>query len=257
MHARILVSAFVLAINAPSFAHDAWIETSVSQVRTKEMVPAQLMLGNHGNHHRDFKLAGKINLAQSTFSMRLPDGETVDLKPTAFDTGLGPKDGYWSVRFVPQANGLHVLTHASEAQHGTKRAIKSAKTFFNAVTSLDSPEPAKGFDQPVGDRLELVPVSDPTSASAHQPVAVRVLWDGKPLPEARVSFVPRGQVLAEDFDPKFERKTNESGVAEWSADEGNLVLVVCHHETDEAGNGYSMTEYCATMTLHVHELEPQ
>lgn len=45
-----------------STAHDTWVETNTSVVRTGDVVHVDLKLGNHGNEHRDFKLASKISL---------------------------------------------------------------------------------------------------------------------------------------------------------------------------------------------------
>ena len=40
-------------------AHDLWLQTNTTVVRTGDVVHIDCMLGNHGNDHRDFKLAGK------------------------------------------------------------------------------------------------------------------------------------------------------------------------------------------------------
>src|SRR6185436_2774462 len=45
---------------APAFAHDTWVQTNTNVVRTGDAVHVDLMLGNHGNDHRDFKLASKL-----------------------------------------------------------------------------------------------------------------------------------------------------------------------------------------------------
>lgn len=247
----------LLAAASNALAHDSWIETNTSAVRAGDVVHIDLMLGNHGNEHRDFKFAGKVNLEKSTLAIVPPAGAETDLKPQAIDLGLGPKDGYWTVRYPARERGIYTVIHSSSAQHGTSRSLKFAKTQFAAVDRLDSPEPNSGFDVAVGQPLEIVPLTDPAQAAAGRPIQVRVLYKSEPLPQARISFVPRGQVLAAGVDPQFERHTDSRGEAEWTPNEGNVVLVVVHHtEPSEKGDGYDKTVYSATLTTHVSNVSP-
>jgi hypothetical protein len=43
-------------------------------------------------------------------------------------------------------------------------------------------------------------------------IKMKLLYNGKPLPNTKVSFIPRGSVLTADFDKKFERLTDENGI---------------------------------------------
>src|SRR2546421_205751 len=52
-----------------AWAHDTWVQTNTNVVRAGDNVHIDLMLGNHGNDHRDFKLASKIDLAGTTFEV--------------------------------------------------------------------------------------------------------------------------------------------------------------------------------------------
>ena len=54
---------------------------------------------------------------------------------------------------------------------------------------------------------------------------------------------------------KFERRTDEKGIAEFTPTESNLVLVVIHHqEPKRSGEGYDSTYYSATLTVAVPEV---
>lgn len=244
---------------AVSQAHDTWVETNTAVVRAGELVHVDLKLGNHGNEHRDFKLASKITLDKCQLSIIDPEGQTVDLKPHLIDTGFTVKEGYWSGRYVTQAEGLHVVAHTTESLHGTTRGIKSGKTFFLASQKLDAVlETASGFDQPLGHPLELVPLVNPVTAMGPgQKLRVKLLYQGKPLPDARVSFVPRGVTLAEGFDKNYEQLTDAEGIAAYTPTEGNILLVVAHHPVaDQQGEGYDKTHYAATLTVSVPQLGP-
>jgi uncharacterized GH25 family protein len=246
-------------------AHDTWVQTNTNVVRGGDVVHVDLMLGNHGNEHRDFKLASKITLDPCTLAVVAPGGKSYDLKPNVVDTGYAPKEGYWSARFVPGDQGLHMVAHTLDTLHRTTRAIKSGKTFFVASQSLDrlqrkqaSDENQAWFAKPLGHPLEIVPTRHPVlGAGPGQPIAVQVLYQGKPLAGARVSFIPRGAVLAEGFDDQYERTTDDQGRAQYTPTEGNYVLVVVHHrEPEQRGEGYDQTAYSATLVVYVPQTCP-
>lgn len=252
---RRLIALLLMLVPSLSLAHDTWVQANVSRVRVGEVVHVDLMLGNHGNEHRDFKLASKITLAPCTLAVVDSQGQKHDLKSRVVDTGYAPKEGFWSARFVAKDAGLHTVVHTLDTLHGSTRAIKSAKTYFAA--GMDSDKTAS-FDKPQGLPFELVPLSNPAGFAAGQPIQLRLLYQGKPLPEARVSFIPRGQVLAEDFDKDFERMTDAQGVASFTPTEGNFVLVVAHHPAPEQnGEGYEKTHYSATLVANVPQLAPR
>ena len=253
---RFLFVATVMALAFPANAHDTWVEVNSTEVRLGQVVHVDLKLGNHGNNHRDFKLASKISLAPCTLAVVAPDGQSHDLKPKVVDTGFAPKEGYWTARFVPTSMGLHAAWHTLDTLHGTTRAIKSSKSYF----VVGDPAQHKGdtnFSKPLGGAIEMVPLTNPALTAAGQPIAVQVLFKGQPLKDAHVTFVPRGQHLAEGFDEKFERKTNDQGRAEFTPSEGNWILAVVHHMVeDEKGEKFDKTAYSATMTFNVAESLP-
>lgn len=238
-------------------AHDTWVEVNTPEVREGNLVHVDLKLGNHGNDHRDFKLAGLITLDHATLAVHAPGGQTTDLKPRLVGTASAEKQGYWSTRFVPSAPGLHLVAHELDTLHGKIRAIKSAKTYF--IVGHNSPLTASTktrHDQPLGYPLELVPLTNPvTESGPNKPIRVRVLFEQKPLANARVTFIPRGQELTKDFDEAFERATDANGHAEFTPTEGNLILVVVHHRApDQSGDGYESTAYSATLTVAVPQV---
>jgi uncharacterized GH25 family protein len=104
----------------------------------------------------------------------------------------------------------------------------------------------------------LVPETNPvTPMGPGTPIRVRLLYKGKPLAGARVSFIPRGETLSKDFDGRYERKTDARGRAEFTPTEGNYYLVVAHWlEPKEKGEGYQSTKYSATLTVLVPQVCP-
>lgn len=228
--------------------HDIWIQPSSSVVETGEWLRLNLMLGNHGNSHRDFKLASKVSATAKALQVYRPDGGVDDLTPTLADLGLDEKEGYWSARYVPAAAGLYMAASFFDQvmHYAPVRDVKSAKTFFRV-----GPTVAMGFERSLGHALEIIPSSNPILAAADT-LAVRVLYKGKPLPDTKVSFIPMGATLKEDDDPDHETKTDMSGSAKMKLAQGDVYLVVTHYKDREAkGEGYEGINYSATLCLVV------
>src|SRR5688572_6928496 len=218
-----------LALGVELRGHDTWVQTNTNIVRVGDSIHVDLMLGNHGNDHRDFKIAGKTTLEGTTLEVISPEGSKTDLKPKLADLGYDAKEGYWWARYSPAKPGLHIVSHTSDrvVAYAPTRSIKSGKTFFVASKSLDSvPVTNPGFDRVLGHELELVPRLNPvTPMGPGAPMKVQLLYKGKPLADTRVSFIPRGQKLSETFDEKYERKTDKDGLASFEPTEGNVFLI--------------------------------
>ncbi len=118
--ARILWTLVPLVIASPLFGHDTWVQTNTNLVRLADQVHIDLCLGNHGNHHRDFRFASKIDLAESQLILHAPLGKTYDLKSDLVDLGYAPKEGFWSARYVTAAPGMHLIEHTVDkiVNHG-------------------------------------------------------------------------------------------------------------------------------------------
>jgi uncharacterized GH25 family protein len=243
-----------------AWAHDTWVEASQRLGRVGDVLHIDLFLGNHGNEHRDFKIAGKLaSLDGATLEVIAPDGRRTDLLPAAVDLGFAPKEGFWSARFVPAGPGLHGVAHTRSGIHNRKRGIKSGKAYFLAADQLDAPPPGGlKHAEPLGHPLELVPETHPALGTGPgRAITVRLMFRGMPLADHRVSFVPRGATLAAGFDPRFERRTDAAGRCSFEPREGNLLLVVAHLEApDETGPDFDRTVYAATLVLDVPQTCP-
>jgi uncharacterized GH25 family protein len=262
------LTAFAIAFSVftvqswPAAAHDTWVETNTNLIRAGDAVYIDLKLGNHGNEHRDFRLASKINLEHCTLEVIDPAGNAYDIKDRLADVGYTPAEGYWMAKFAAVEPGLYIVSHTIDSivNHGRPvRSIKSGKACFVASPTLDRvSRDHPGFDRILGHPLELVPVTNPvTPMGPGQALSVRLLLKGEPARDMRVSFIPRGVDLAEGFDADYERMTDENGEAEFVPTAGGQYLIVAHHRAeDETGDGYDLTQYSATLTVFVPELCP-
>ncbi len=237
---------------AKGSAHDTWIEPGAATVPVGEYTYIDLMLGNHGNEHRDFKLASKITLGPCTLSVVDPTGITHDLKPAIVDMGHAEKEGFWTARYVFAKPGLYRFVHTLDTLHRTTRAVKSAKTFVMATAGGERDTGSPNEDTCHRFGLELVLQTPFATVEAGQPIEIQVMRSGKPLPKVRVTFVPRGASLAGEFDSEHERISDAEGRVEFVPKEGNVLLAVVHHMAqDEAGEGYENTHYSAAMVIQV------
>lgn len=256
-----LITVAIVLLSKTATAHDTWVQTNTNLIRSGDAVHIDLMLGNHGNEHRDFKLASKVSLDGCSLRVIAPSGKRYDLKDRLTDTGYTPKEGFWTSRFVAAEPGLHIVEHSVDklVNHGKPaRSLKSAKTMFVVSQSLDKVSAENpGFDRVFGHALEIVPASNPvTPMGPGQKLVVKLLLKGQPLANSQVSFIPRGESLTESFDERYERKTNANGVAQFTPKSGDYYLVVAHHKTDESGEGYEATSYSAALTVFVPEICP-
>jgi uncharacterized GH25 family protein len=258
----LMIAAASLVLAKSALAHDTWVQTNTNLIRSGDAVHIDLMLGNHGNEHRDFKLASKIDLEGATLKVHDPKDRVYDLREQLGDTGYTPKEGFWTTKFAATAPGLYLIEHTRDkvVNHGKPvRSIKSAKAFFVVSKSLDRvTQENPGFDRVLGHSLELVPTANPvTPMGPGQTIGVRLLLKGKPLTQTRVSFIPRGEALTSEFDDRFERLTDDDGLAKFAPTTGNYYLVVAHYKADdETGDGYEGTQYSATLTVFVPEVCP-
>ena len=255
-----LAIAVLGAVVLPASAHDSWVQANTNMVQTGQVVHVDLILGNHGNHHRDFRFWGKVDPDHATLDVLTPDGDSVNLVPELVDLGSEQNAGYWSARLHADDAGLYTIAHTYDrvVHYAPVRSIKSAKTFFIATQEPGQlPEDVSGFDRELGHPLELVPRTNP-AAFTGPPVEMKVqlLFRGEPLEDARVSFIPRGQELEDHFDENYERRTDDEGVASFTAEEGNYYLIIATHEDPNAsgeldGDTYEKTKFSAALVVYV------
>ncbi|RYG70485.1 DUF4198 domain-containing protein [bacterium] len=255
----------LISMSAAAHAHDTWVETNTNVFRVGDSAHIDLKLGNHGNEHRDFKLASKLSLEGCKMEVVDPGGKHFDVKSALIDTGYTPKEGYWTTSFAADKAGLYTVFQTSDAvmTYAPERSIKTAKTFFLVSKSLDRvPADAPGFERKLGNGLELVPESNPvTPMGPGMPLKLRLYFKGKPLANAKISFIPEGETLKGDFDARYEAKTNVNGRASFTPKEGNRYLAVAHVETkengqDASGQKYDFTKYGATLSVYVPQICP-
>jgi len=258
---RALALLSFLALSGAVLAHDIWIEPSCNVVRAGDWLRLSLMLGNHGNEHRDFKLASKVSAGDQNLSVVDPKGQKYDLTPTLIDGGYAPQEGFWTARCQPDAPGLYtaVSTFDKVMSYAPVRDVKCAKTYFVVSKSLDKvPMANPGFERTFGAPFELVPGTNPvTPMGPGEVLKVKVLFRGKPMAGVKVGFVPRGAEAKGDLDPLYEKVSAADGTVQMTLKEANTYLVAAHWVDKSAkGEGYASINYSATICLIVPGICP-
>lgn len=251
----ILLTSFV----SPGLAHDTWVETNTNLIRTGDSVYIDLKLGNHGNDHRDFKQASKVQIDKIKIEVIDPDGKHYDIRSEMIDVGYTPKEGYWTGKFSAFKNGVYTVAETSDyvVDYGQpQRSLKSAKTYFQISDSLDRPVPDdRVIGKPLGHAMELVPLVNPIlPMAAGRTVQVQLLLNGKPLVGEKVSCIPQGHELKEGFDEEYESLTDKHGTISFTPKDGNRYLFVAHVVREQPGDGFEVTKYTSTLTLFVPDL---
>lgn|GEM_PF-738921 len=90
-----------------------------------------------------------------------------------------------------------------------ERYTKYAKTIIEVGAS---PETNQQFLKPLGQRLEIVPLSNPTRWQAGDEVGVKVLLDGHPWPNVSLTAAHEGTLQGE---VAVRTRTDEHGTARW------------------------------------------
>ena len=258
-----LILAALWSTAGTSLAHDTWVQTNTNLVRTGDAVHVDLMLGNHGNDHRDFKLASKLDPDGGDADRHRPGRQDVRPEAELADLGYAAEGGLplgqvrhgqaGPVRGRPDA-GPRWSTTASRSG----RSAAPRRTSWPARAWTRSRRDWTGFDKPLGHALELVPEANPVAPMGPgTTIKVRVLFQGKPLADARVSFVPRGETLAEGFDKTYERTTDADGRA--ASPRRPATTTWSSPTTRKPATGkaeYESIAYSATLTVFVPEVCP-
>jgi uncharacterized GH25 family protein len=269
---RGLLVLLMLVCAAAAWAHDGWVQSNVAKVRSGDMVYFDLQFGNHGNTHRDYLIYGsKWDLSKGSFVLHTPSGGALDLKSSVIDVGKdesktvngGPyvdKNGYLAVSFQTAKKGLYIMDARQDmvVSYAPERSVKGAKCLVASVpnTIANYGNSIKGYDQVLGQELEIVPLDNPTELAVGDTLKIKVRFRGQPLADGCVTVIPRGVTLPPFGIPNpYDLMTDMDGVASYTFDQANYHLVVAHLDLNEGGvldgKTYTTTKFTAALTVIV------
>lgn len=135
---------------------------------------------------------------------------------------------------------------SSRQQPVTERYTKYAKT----ILTVGAPDPKdEGWMKPVGHRLEIIPLTNPTQWQSGETVELQVLLDGHPWPEVPVSAGHAGQTSRDDT---VRTRTNERGIASIRLSQSGHWFAKAHLIRPRDGLAdYEWESFWATYTFRV------
>ena len=257
-------SLFFLCSAQTVLAHDGWIEVPAI-VEKGQPVTIALMLGNHANEHRSYRLAGKWNPKFTKLMVIEPSGNVNDLTAFLIDLGeddekTGPKGpkGFHIATFTPKTEGVHTVLAREEQvlQHGDEPKFRSIRSARSAFTALRTPrvmegKKSTGFDRTfaIDNLMEIMPVTNPIGISQNDRLTIELRYKGKPFANQPISVVGRlsGAAAVQDLT------TDEKGQVRIAAGAADSYLVrVKFEERSERKEGqYDLSSYEATYVFQV------
>ena len=210
------ISTFLAALlfcAQAAFAHDMWLEPHSFDGKMGEPVELRLLVGDHGRVHDERPLgldrAFRFQLYDNgKFSeVRYPDG-----MGTVVMERLPAYITFDSEKFNAYAAEEGHRHRAPAGMRVRERYTRHIKTIVFGSEARDD-----DFKRPVGMVLELIPLDDPRRVSAGDSFALLALFEGNPLPGARIAVYANGveQVV----------RTNRQGQATFRVDQPGAILV--------------------------------
>lgn len=241
-------------------AHDLWIETNTSFVRTKEVVNVAFKLGNCDEGRRDFKTKGLIDKDGTVVESISPSQQRVDLTSSLARSSNDPRGGYWTSVCPVNEIGTNWFSQSLDQviEHDGKemRGIVTSKAFVIASETLEPSINSKAnqlLNLPI--EFELQSSAFP-SIEEKATIRVRLLVESKPIQGVRVSFLPQGVNLDEEDDADFEVITDGNGIAEFQPMKANFYLISARHITaNNKPTGPTTVYYSTSLTLRVSKLQ--
>lgn len=202
-HALAFAALLLLCAPGPAAAHDLWLERAGERL--------VLRYGHRGGELLDL---GRARVK----SLRCLDrGVSRDLLPAAV---FAPKEvavaGRCEVATASFDGGIYSLTPDGEVNRPKNQVADAVKAWASRQFAKWVETGAKGAGAILGDELELVPVSNLAKAHEGDKVTVRLLYLGKPAPDAVVAIdhKPLGET---DSAGEARIKLRTSGVETISA----------------------------------------
>jgi uncharacterized GH25 family protein len=236
---RRAATVVALAIAAPAFAHDFWIEPTTFRPPVGSSVGVALRVGQNFRGDpvpRDPQAIEKFVVVSSVGE------QEVGGRPARDPAGIASiADPGWAVvGYRSRPKGIELAAEKFEQylkEEGLESVIaarasrgesqKPGKEIYSrcAKALLDgNAAGGRGFDRVIGQRLELVPEKSPTEARGARALPVRLVFEGKPLAGALVVAINR-----ENPEKRVSARSDKAGQVELSLATAGIWLVKAVH----------------------------
>ena len=247
------LAAALLGFVGVGFAHESIVKPGAAEATVGKGVP----FGVHAAHV--FIVSEELEAPADVKAFVFEGGKAAETpvaaneKSLTFDgmaTFAKPGAGMILVHRLPQVWSLT----PEGMKKGTKKELPGAtksnryEKFAKALVAVGGS--MAGFDAVVGQRLELVPLADPSKAKVGDEIPVKVLFDGQPTPATVLAtydgFTKNPNTYA------FYTETDDTGVAKVKITHAGLWMVRTEVKGVPADGGADQEVLRSTLTFFVN-----
>lgn len=250
-----------LSVSA-AWGHDFWIEPSAFTPAPGQRVAVRLRVGQDLRGDpvpRDPALLKRFVVVGPSGEAPVPGVPNTDPAGIAFPQGPGLhvivyESGRSSVELEAQKfekylseEGLEKISalRASRGQSGA--GVKEVFSRFAKALILAGKGPSSGYDQVLGQRLELVPETNPYALTGGGELRVRLLYEGKPFAGALIAALQKGRPEA-----RVSARSDKEGRVRLRLDRPGFWLVKAVHMVPAPKEtGADWESFWASLTFEV------
>lgn len=206
-------------------AHDLWLNLDRHFLETAGKTDAKIVFGHNYPYYGLLVAQEEV----SEFFYLSPSGQKTKIQKTweefsgeSYGQPAGARVG--SVR-CPQ-KGTYIVA-AARKRKGDKTHVPSEKY---AKSALVVGKGSEEISKPVGHRIEIVPLKNPTDVKAGDLLPVKVLYEGNPL--STYVYGTFAGYFSEDEPFPVIAKSDAVGVAQVKIERPGVWMVVCNHKVD-------------------------
>lgn len=202
-------------------AHDLWLNVDNHYPEAGEKTKVKVVFGHNFPYYDILISRAKL----TGFSYLCPDGQTREIEKT-WEDKKGEKTGALAGDITLDQKGTYVVT-AFRKIKGEREHVTSEK-YGKSIIVVDKGNEI--ISKPLGHRIEIIPLKNPSEVKTGDSFPVKVLFEGKPL--STYVYATYAGYYSEDEPFPFFIKTNEEGVAYVMISQPGIWMVVSNHKVN-------------------------
>lgn len=204
-----------------SFAHDLWLYVDNYYPAVGEKITVKVMFGHKFGEY-DILLS-KEQL--SDFFYITPDGQKKEITKK-WEEKKEERRGYLAGEIIIEQEGTYIIC-ASRKVKGEKCEQPSEKYSKAIVTA------GKGnnnVSQPLNNRIEIIPLGNPSEMNVKKELPVKILYEGNPL--LTYVYATYEGFCSEDEPFKTTAKSDEKGIAYMKITQPGIWFITVNYKRD-------------------------
>ena len=212
------------------YSHDLYLIADEYYPESGKKINVKVAFGHNFPYYDIFVSSDDL----TEFSFIGPDGQKKEITNTFKDIDEEKKEALGGEVFLNQ-KGTYLIS-ASRIRKGEMKKVPSEK-YAKAIIVAE--KETQNFKQPLGHRIEIIPLKNPSNIKRGDYFPVKVLFEGKPL--STFVYATYAGFHSEKEPFPVCTKSNEKGVAYIKISQPGKWLVVCSHKVN----------FSATLTFEI------